>query len=351
MTGIELFSGAGGLSLGARMAGVTVKYAIEISKAPAATYKRNHTNTELVNEDIRSIDPLSLDIPCGPIVLFGGPPCQGFSTSNQRTRSLQNSNNWLFREFVRFIDQISPEVVVFENVAGIVHTAEGYFCKELKLSLSRLNYHITSKVVDASQCGVPQKRNRFFCIGCKSRSVDFNKIYRNSPTVTVREAISDLPSLVVGERSNTLPYKTPARSPYAQKMRNNLQQCTGHMVTNNSHHVVERYFHVPQGGNWQDIPIELMTTYKDRTRCHTGIYRRLQMDQPSVVLGNFRKNMLIHPKEHRGLSVREAARLQSFPDSYEFFGSIGQQQQQVGNAVPPLMAQRVFENILYQVNA
>ncbi len=352
MTGIELFSGAGGLSLGARMAGIRVTYAIEISKAPAATYKTNHSDTKLVNEDIRLIDPLSLDIPCGPIVLFGGPPCQGFSTSNQRTRSLLNTKNWLFQEFVRFIAQILPDIVVFENVSGIVHTAKGYFCKELELSLSRLNYHVTSKVVDASQCGVPQKRNRFFCIGCKSQPVDFSTVYKKStPTVTVREAINDLPSLAVGERSNTLPYKARAKSLYAQEMRGDLQQCTGHLVTNNSHHVVERYFHVPEGGNWEDIPGEMMTTYKDRTRCHTGIYRRLQMGKPSVVLGNFRKNMLIHPREHRGLSVREAARLQSFPDSYEFFGSIGQQQQQVGNAVPPLMAQRVFENILYQVKA
>ena len=349
MTGIELFSGAGGLSLGARLAGISVKYAIEISKAPAATYEKNHVDTKLIREDIRSIDPLSLELPCGPTILFGGPPCQGFSTSNQKTRSFLNEKNWLFLEFLRFISKISPELVVFENVSGIIQTAKGYFYKELKSSLSKLNYHVSSKVIDASRCGVPQKRNRFFCIGCKSRPVEFRSVYKGTETVPVRDAISDLPTLAVGERSIKLPYRTSAKSKYAKTMRGELEECTGHLVTQNSDHIVERYVHVPQGGNWQDIPSTLMSTYKDRTRCHTGIYRRLRMDQPSVVLGNFRKNMLIHPKEDRGLSIREAARLQSFPDSYEFLGSIGQQQQQVGNAVPPLMAQRVFETILGQV--
>lgn len=351
MLGIELFSGAGGLSLGAQLASIKVAYAIEISKAASTTYQRNHPETTLVNHDIRTIDPLTLEIPTGHTILFGGPPCQGFSTSNQRTRSLVNENNWLFREFMRFITHISPDVVVFENVAGIVHTAKGFFFKKLKSSLSKLNYHVTYKVLDASHHGVPQKRNRFFCIGCKSKPIHFRSLCKIEPAVTVRDAISDLPCLAVGELSDLLPYKAPAKSRYAKEMRKNLQECTGHLVTHNSHHVVERYYYVPEGGNWKDIPAELMTTYKDRTRCHTGIYRRLRMDKPSIVLGNFRKNMLIHPKEHRGLSVREAARLQSFPDSYEFFGSIGQQQQQVGNAVPPLMAKYVFENILEQIKA
>jgi DNA (cytosine-5)-methyltransferase 1 len=118
------------------------------------------------------------------------------------------------------------------------------------------------------------------------------------------------------------------------------------LVSKNSKSVIERYAYIPQGGNWEDIPETLMKNYADRSRCHTGIYHRLKEDAPSVTIGNYRKAMLIHPWEDRGLSVREAARLQSFPDNYQFMGSIGFQQQQVSNAVPPLLAKAVFEMIV-----
>ena len=135
-------------------------------------------------------------------------------------------------------------------------------------------------------------------------------------------------------------------SPYAKLMRGNSQQCHNNLVTKNSDYIIERYKHISQGENWEAIPQELMKNYKNVSRCHTGIYRRLKEDEPSIVIGNFRKNMLIHPWEDRGLSVREAARLQSFPDNFIFEGSIGYQQQQVGNAVPPLLAKAVFDHVL-----
>ena len=163
--------------------------------------------------------------------------------------------------------------------------------------------------------------------------------------VSVKDAIEDLPILNNGANRDVLPYKTEAKSDYAKMLRGNLECCTGHLVTKNSNMIIERYSYIPQGGNWENIPDWLMTNYADKSRCHTGIYRRLSADKPSVTVGNYRKSMLIHPWENRGLSVREAARLQSFPDSYVFSGSIGFQQQQVGNAVPPFLAKHVFEAI------
>lgn len=349
MIGVELFAGAGGLSLGAERAGLPVAVAIECAEAAARTYKKNHPRTRLIQDDIRAVEPEKLDLPTEKLVLFGGPPCQGFSTSNQRTRSISNENNWLFEVFLRFVEALKPEVVIFENVAGLVHTSQGYFLGELVSRLNSLDYNVSYAVLDASRLGVPQKRHRFFCVASQSKSIMLSEKLGNEEAISVLEAIHDLPALPVGHSIDTLPYRESPESSYARLMRGGKKACTGHLVTNNAPHIVERYAHIPPGGNWADIPADMMGTYKDVTRCHTGIYKRLDPNQPSVVLGNFRKNMLIHPFEDRGLSEREAARIQSFPDCYDFSGSIGQQQQQVGNAVPPRMAEAVFKEVMSQL--
>lgn len=351
LIGVELFSGAGGLSLGAENAGLRVAYAVEQAAAPATTFEANHAKCRMIRDDIRNIRAEQLDLPRDDLILFGGPPCQGFSTSNQKNRNTLNENNWLFEEFLRFVETLSPQAVLFENVAGIVHTAGGFFLRELVRRLESMGYLVSYAVLDASKFGVPQRRQRFFCVASKTVLIDLEKLVADNFEVTVGDAILDLPSLNVGHATDRLPYRASAKSAYARSLRKNARECSGHLVTNNAPHIVERYKFIPQGGNWSNIPKALMDSYKDVSRCHTGIYKRLSIDLPSVVLGNYRKNMLLHPIEDRGLSVREAARIQSFPDSYEFSGSIGQQQQQVGNAVPPLMAKRVFESMLYQISA
>jgi len=236
--------------------------------------------------------------------------------------------------------------VVFENVKGLLETEDGFFLEAVLGGFKKLGYTTSHFVLNSANFGVPQKRNRLFIIG----SLHGVEVATPKSTVrrfrTVREAIEDLPELENGEAPDLAEYSTAAKSDYARNMRKRLQECRNNVVTYNAPRILRRYSYIPQGGNWEYIPDTLMKNYKDASRCHTGIYRRLKENEPSVVIGNFRKNMLIHPWKDRGLSVREAARLQSIPDWFQFAGSIGFQQQQVGNLVPPLLAEAVFKKIL-----
>lgn len=349
MQAIDLFSGAGGLSIGASMSGIDVRYAVELDKHAAATFELNHTNTTLLNQDIRKVTAAQFrDLnKKKQTVIFGGPPCQGFSTSNQKNRDMENSNNWLYKEYLRLVGEVRPDWVVFENVKGLIETENGFFLEAVLDGFKELGYTTSHFVLNSADFGVPQKRNRLFIIG----SLHGVEIDKPKPTVkekkyiTVKDAISDLPELENGDAPDIEEYSKAARTTYAKLMRGDLEKCGNNVVTNNAPHIVKRYGHIPQGGNWEDIPKHLMQNYTDVSRCHTGIYRRLKEDEPSVVIGNYRKNMLVHPWKDRGLSVREAARLQSIPDWFRFTGSIGFQQQQVGNLVPPLLAMVVFQTI------
>lgn len=346
--GIDLFAGAGGMSVGAIAAGVDIKVAVELDKYAAITYKANHPNTILLNEDVRRVKingfckAAKNDIK----ILFGGPPCQGFSTSNQKTRNKENESNWLFKEYLRLTKEQQPDWVIVENVKGIVETESGYFFEKINNQLRKLGYTTSHAILNAADFGVPQVRNRVFVVG----SLHGLKYEFPKPTIkkhlTVADAISDLPKLESGANHHELDYLEAPQNKYQVNNRKNSKKSVNNLVTGNNELVLKRYKHIPQGGNWEDIPPKLMKNYKDFSRCHTGIYHRLKVDEPSVVIGNYRKNMLIHPNENRGLSVREAARIQSFPDSFHFHGSIGFQQQQVGNSVPPLLAKAIFNKII-----
>lgn len=351
--GIEVFAGAGGLGLGAALAGVDVRYAVEKDPWAAETYARNHANTQVLGKDVREVSAGDFDSfrrRRVPLILFGGPPCRGFSYSNQRTRNRSNPDNWLFKEFLRLAAALQPEWIVFENVKGIRETAGGYFLRALVRATEKCGFKSSSCVLNAADFGVPQKRERFIMVGRRDgRDFELEKALSKFRVraPSVKEAIGDLPRLRNGASQSWMPYSPKPVSEFADSLRLGRSESPNHLVTKSGAHVVERYRFVPQGGNWLDIPRRLLRGqgYVD---CHTGLYHRLREDLPSVVLGNFRKNMLIHPWQERGLSVREAARLQSFPDSYEFVGSIGFQQQQAGNAVPPLLARAVFKCLLDQ---
>lgn len=347
MLGIDLFAGAGGMSLGASWAGIKVKMAVELHSAATLTLANNHPNCLTIHGDLRHIHGLTnVRRRDEELVIFGGPPCQAFSTSNQRTRGPKNPRNFLYREFIKFVRVQSPDWVVFENVPGILERRSKPYVVDIENRLRALGYRLASGVLDAADFGVPQHRKRFFIVGSRNHDSPSLPTARRRTYVSVLEAIEDLPVLKNGAAVSTLKYRTQASNAYAKKMRGARQTCSNNVVSDNAPFVVRRYRHIPAGGNWSDIPARLMRNYTDRMRCHTGIYHRLMGDEPSVVIGNFRKNMLIHPTQDRGLSVREAARLQSFPDWYEFHGTIGLQQQQVGNAVPPMLARAVFRQIM-----
>jgi DNA (cytosine-5)-methyltransferase 1 len=345
MIGIDLFCGAGGMTLGAVQAGIDVKFAIEYDRYAAETYSFNNPKIKVLNEDIRKIKEIPVKRKKNEqLVVFGGPPCQGFSTSNQRTRNKQNPNNWLFSEFVRIIKLTNPEWIVFENVKGFMTFNNGIFYEMVLNKFHNLGYQTSHFVLNASSFNVPQNRERAFILGSRN-GIKINEIKGNDNKISVFDAIADLPILRNGSKVNFKKYRNIPQSNYAKKMRGNLKVCSNHFVTNNSLEVLMRYKFISQGNNWKSIPEHLMKSYSNRFNCHTGIYYRLKESEPSIVIGNYRKNMLIHPRQNRGLSVREAARIQSFPDSYQFHGTIGFQQQQVGNAVPPLLSEKVFNII------
>ncbi|WP_419802125.1 DNA cytosine methyltransferase [Mucilaginibacter sp.] len=344
--GIDIFSGAGGLSLGAENAGISIGLAIEKDPSAAKTFSKNHRGVNILCEDIGKIKPLE-HIAKEPFIVFGGPPCQGFSLSNTKTRTEFNKNNYLFNEFVRFVDELQPEWFLFENVEGITTFNKGETVKEIKACFKEIGYETTEQVLYASDYGVPQHRNRFIMVGNRLGKV-FEFPEKSDTRVTVEEAISDLPELLNGDKFAELPYSKDISevSGYAQSMRSKSTVARQNLVSKNEDYVIERYKHIKQGQNWRAIPIEMMANYANVDNCHSGIYKRLDAGSPSVVISNYRKNMLIHPFQDRGLSVREAARLQSFPDHFEFEGTLMHVQQQIGNAVPPLLAEAIFKKIL-----
>jgi len=360
-TAVDLFSGAGGLSEGFREAGFWVVFAVENDCHASATYAYNHTRnkrkyrTELLNKDVSLVDFDELQNEVKRRtgrevdVVMVGPPCQGFSRANMRTRNSSNPLNRLVSHFIRAVKKLNPQVAVIENVADIENFENGHFVDNLKLQFENNGYKVECKVLTAADFGVPQRRRRFFLIAARDRlPILFPEpAFPQNAYVTVWDAISDLPKLTNGNKTDELCYRRNKHlTPYQVMMRKYTDgKVRNNFVSENSELVIHRYVHIPQGGNWRNIPDHLMHNYKDKDRCHNYIYRRLKEEETSIVITHFRKSMLIHPRENRGLSVREAARIQSFPDHFVFKGPLISQQQQVANAVPPLLAKAVARSV------
>lgn len=372
LTIVDLFSGAGGLSEGFRMAGFNTLAANDFSTSAANTYKQNHPETLFIDgkiEDISANGILKLTgLSKGDLdVLVGGPPCQAFSVYNHQ-RGMHDERSGLFREYIRIVSGLLPKVIVMENVTGITSVSEGLAVKEIHSKLEQLGYHVEHRILKAEEFGVPQERRRIFFIGIRGGTefrwpnpTHYSKntmpLFKHAtkesklkPFITVSDAIGDLPELEVGEGAEVAEYIIKAQCTYQRLLRSGSKTLYNHSAPMLSNINLERLKHIPQGGSWRDIPHRLLPNGMKRAKKsdHTKRYGRLHPDGlASTILTkcDLHWGAFIHYSQERTLTVREAARLQSFPDKFMFTGSKIEQFRQVGNAVPPILAQAVASSV------
>jgi len=377
---VDLFCGAGGIAEGFRQAGFECLYGNDADSDAMDTFHHNHPNAFADNRKIEAVDPASirrqLGLRKGELdALVGGPPCQGFSI-NAPGRFLEDSRNELFRHYIRFLDEFRPKTLMFENVPGMLSLAEGGIFQEVMSEISAHGYQLSAQILFAAHYGVPQERWRIIILGSRDgyaplhplpthnaigranfrggRSMVFNPLplERNflKPMVSVAEAINDLPELGMGEGAEEMAYTKRPHSPYAHMMRRGSKKVLNHHASQLARQNIERLKHVPPGGSWRDIPHELLPKGMQAARRsdHTKRYGRLHPDRLSgtvMTKCDPHWGSVFLPYQDRTLTVREAARLQSFPDFYKFLGSRVAQYTQVGNAVPVLMARAVAQSL------
>lgn len=373
---IDLFCGAGGITEGFRQAGYECLYGIDSDTWAIETFRTNHPGTLTDMSRIELVDAKAvrrrLGLRRGELsVLVGGPPCQGFSI-NAPERFLDDPRNALFKHYMRFVDEFEPQAILFENVPGMLSLARGQVFRQIMREFERRGYYVSAKILFAAHYGVPQERWRLIILGSlrgpapqhpypthyatgranftggKTMTFQLGPEDERSlrPKVTVGEALSGLPRLAMGEGGEVVRYADGPMSDYARALRNPLGYTYNHYASRLSKQNIERMKYVKPGGSWRDIPYELLPKGMQRARSsdHTKRYGRLRNDDlAGTVLTKCDPHWgaVFLPDQDRALTVREAARLQSFPDSYRFLGSRVSQYQQVGNAVPVLMARAI----------
>lgn len=356
---IDLFSGAGGLSLGMEEAGISIVLANEIEPDFAKTHELNHVNTKLINRDIYQVDfsaelralrmSEKIDIVCG------GPPCQGFSTVGKK--EFTDPRNSLFAQFLRAVDEVRPRFVLFENVAGFKRMYKGEIYKVLIEELESRGFNTISSVLNAKNYGLPQSRERTIVLGWLhgENPIEFpqithgdkSSITRLTPYLTLMDAISDLPKLTPGGAQQF--YASAPHNDYQQKLRVGTKNLTEHNCANYGDKMRVVLELIPPGGSVLDLPLEL----RPKSYFH-NTYARLHPDVPSPTItrnfGTPSSSRCVHPYQNRALSTREGARLQGFPDAYVFFGAKGSKNLQIGNAVPPIFGEILAKQIMKSVS-
>lgn len=398
ITVLDVFSGAGGFSCGFEMAGCKVIGAIEHDKWAADTFLYNHSNAKMLLGDIESFteEELKLAFPVKPDIIIGGPPCQGFSVCLKNAGDPKDPRNSLFIEFIRMAKIFSPPIMVMENVPNIAKakTRSGEKVIEIiRKEFEQLGYYVYSTILSASDYGIPQMRQRFVLIASKQElAMPFPKVthyvvdksnqrttlfdYNNEgllPCPTLWEAISDLPEIEACEGAEVMPYTEPATNTYQEYCRNGSTEIHNHLAMKHTKRLIERFSNMSCGQSVSDISDDKL---KQRKRNGNGAVsdapydqnnRRMHPDRichtiTAAFYGNF-----VHPYKNRNFTPREGARIQSFPDTYVFLGKptvvskklliregrTGEaylcQYSQIGNAVPPLMAKAIADNLLTQL--
>lgn len=332
---IDLFCGAGGMSLGFKMEGFNTILALDKWEDAIKTYNCNHEKKVGETTDIYDFSDqelIELTQKKKVVGIIGGPPCQGFSMVG--TRDHKDERNDLYLEYVRFVRNVNPDFFVLENVRGLLTLKDGYFKKDIVDRFTKLGYNVSFDILRACNYGVPQSRERVFFIGLKKEK--FGSVFFEFPKpttiipVSTKDAISDLPSL--DKKENPEIYRSEPKNEFQQFMRAGMNKIYNNEVTNHTEKTKSVIAMVPDGGGIKDLPEEY---YKIRN--YNNAFKRMDSKLPSSTIDCGHRNYF-HYLENRVPTVRESARIQSFPDNFIFKGSKTSQYTQVGNAVPPLLA-------------
>lgn len=347
---IDLFAGCGGISKGFYNTGkVKIVGAIDVEQSACNTYKKNFPTAKVICGDINEISVETTgfsDID----IMVGGPPCQGFSALNRWEKDKDNDpRNKLFFEYLRFVDELRPKAIMIENVKQILTAKKGYAPKHITEFLEDRGYEVSFQILNAADFGVPQRRERAIIVALTKEygKFDFEMLEKYKlPKVTVEEAISDIEAIeeeaLKYEQGTVFDLGMPL-SEYQKRMQAKDGRLHNHMIYYPVQNVQEMISYVPEGGNWKYVPKELFKSERDNR--HSNYLRRLESKSQSVTIDTGH-NVYFHPHFKRVPTIRESARIQSFPDDFIFTGNKGQQFRQVGNAVPPLLAEAVAKAIM-----
>lgn len=344
---LDLFCGAGGFSYGMhKNTNFETVVALDFDEHAARTFKANMPQTEVVVGDITNNEIkekiVFLSKQKNVNMIIGGPPCQGFSMKGKKL-GLKDPRNFLFREYLNIVEQLEPSIFIIENVKGLLQSSNGWFKEEILKSIKQLGYKVEFGVLNATDFGVPQSRERTVFICTKGKSIALPK-----PTVekhtTVKDAISDLSYLNSGEGSHEADYCTNATSEYQKLMRKDCNKLYNHKASNHKQIAIDKLKMIPPEQGKEALPSELQGNQKFKTT-----WGRLKWNDVSPTIdtrfdasSNGTNN---HPYLNRAITPREAARLQSFDDRFIFYGSKVYIRKQIGNAVPPLMAKAIADQI------